>query len=199
MTLHILHLADAFDTGGSAKRTVALINAFGNRARHVIATNQPVAPATARGIAKDVRVDFTTDCPPIGGSPSVARYQALARYMRRFDLVLSYDWGAIDAVMARRLFPAGVPMLIHHEYALDAHEAERPRFERNIYRRIALAGAHALVLSSDALAERATKHWKQPHDRVHIVPKGNEKAINAWFAALYGGTAGQSGVLAAKG
>ena len=43
--------------------------------------------------------------------------------MRGFDLVLTYNWGAFDAVMARRLF--GGPPLIHHEDGFNEDEAER--------------------------------------------------------------------------
>ena len=43
--------------------------------------------------------------------------------MRGFDLVLTYNWGAFDAVMARRLF--GGPPLVHHEDGFNEDEAER--------------------------------------------------------------------------
>ena len=45
--------------------------------------------------------------------------------MRRFDLVLSYNWGAIDGVMARRAVPKGAPPLVHHEDGFNADEAAR--------------------------------------------------------------------------
>ena len=46
--------------------------------------------------------------------------------MRRFDLVLSYNWGAIDGAMARRVSSKGVPPLVHHEDGFNADEAKRP-------------------------------------------------------------------------
>ena len=47
---------------------------------------------------------------PIGLPPiTFGRYRALARYMREFDLVLSYNWGAMDGVMAHRLGGGDLP------------------------------------------------------------------------------------------
>ena len=55
----------------------------------------------------------------------VKRYETIARFMRRFDLVLTYNWGAIDGVMAARVFGAGLPAIVHHEDGFNADEAER--------------------------------------------------------------------------
>src|SRR3546814_17660352 len=81
--------------------------------------------------------------------------------MRRFDLVLTYNWGAVDAVMARRTFTKGMPPLIHHEDGFNADEADHLKVERNMYRRIALGAAKALVVPSDLLARIAIQYWKQ--------------------------------------
>jgi len=39
----------------------------------------------------------------------------LAKYMRGFDLVLTCNWGAMDAVMAHRLARIDLSPIIHHE------------------------------------------------------------------------------------
>lgn len=92
--------------------------------------------------------------------------------MRRFDLVLTYDWGAIDGVMARRAFGKGAPPLIHHENGFGEDEASRLKLERNLYRRIALRAAHALIVPSTKLEEIALNTWKQPRARVHRIANG---------------------------
>lgn len=176
MTIHILHLHSTFSLGGKEARAVRLMNAFGDRARHTVVSGVPGALGARSAIDKQVRVAFTDDAPPLAGKPSVARYQALARYMRRFDLVLTYNWGAMDAVMARRLFPAGLPALIHHEDGFNADEAERLKLERNIFRRIALPAAHALVVPSEKLAGIARRVWKQPDYRLHRIANGIDTA-----------------------
>lgn len=149
-----------------------LMNAFGDGARHTVVSAIPGAIGARAAIGKRIKAEFPTDHPPLGGRPSVARYQALARYMRRFDLVLTHGWEAIDAVMARRLFPSGLPMLIHHEDGFSGEEARRLKFERTVYRRIALTAAHALVLPSESLARVARGPWKQPDYRLKVIQPG---------------------------
>ena len=77
--------------------------------------------------------------------PAPARYREIARYMAQFDLVLTYNWGAMDAVGARRLFPTGCPPLFHHEDGFNADEAERLNWKRNLFRRLMLPTAAALI------------------------------------------------------
>ncbi|WP_348636226.1 glycosyltransferase [Sphingomonas sp. LaA6.9] len=170
--MHILHLHSSFDLGGKEARAVQLMNAFGDRARHTVVSGVPGALGARAAIDPRLKSAFPEDAPPLTGKPSVARYQALAGYMRRFDLVLTYNWGAMDAVMARRLFPAGLPPLIHHEDGFNADEAKRLRTERNIFRRIALPAAHALAVPSQKLEAIARDTWKQPDYRVHRIANG---------------------------
>jgi glycosyltransferase involved in cell wall biosynthesis len=102
----------------------------------------------------------------------VARYEAIAGFVRRFDLVLTYGWGAIDGVMARRAFGKGAPPLVHHEDGFNADEAGGLKVERNVYRRIALPAAHALAVPSEVLERIALATWKQPRARVHRIANG---------------------------
>lgn len=177
MTLHILHLHSSFDLGGKEARAVQLMNAFGDAARHTIISGVPGALSARRSIDSRVRAVFPDDAPALTGRPSVARYQALAQYMQRFDLVLTYNWGAMDAVMARRVFPQRVPPLIHHEDGFGEDEAKRLKSERNLFRRIALPAAAALVVPSIKLEDIARQVWKQPDARVRRISNGIDTAL----------------------
>lgn len=172
MALSILHLHSSFDLGGKEARAVRLMNAFGKRARHTIVSGVPGALGARAAIDPGIRTDFPQDAPSLTGRPSVARYQAIARYMRRFDLVLSYNWGAMDGVMARRLFGRGLPPLIHHEDGFNEDEAVRLKTDRTIFRRIALPAAQALVVPSVKLETIAFGTWKQPDWRVRRISNG---------------------------
>jgi glycosyltransferase involved in cell wall biosynthesis len=174
--LNILHLHSSFDLGGKEARAVRLMNAFGDRARHMIVSGVPGALSARASIDKGIRYEIAQDPPPLTGRPSVARYEAIARYMRRFDLVLTYNWGAIDGVMAKRVFPKGAPPLIHHEDGFNADEASGLKTERNVYRRIALGAAQALVVPSDLLEWIAFNRWKQPAARLHRIANGIDTA-----------------------
>jgi glycosyltransferase involved in cell wall biosynthesis len=94
--------------------------------------------------------------------------------MRRFDLVLTYNWGAFDAVMARYLFARGMslPPLIHHEDGFNQDEAGELKTRRNLYRRLGLAAAHRLVVPSARLEAIARKAWAQPPARVVRIANG---------------------------
>lgn len=176
MMLNILHLHSSFDLGGKEARAVRLMNAFGDRAKHVIVSGVEGAYGARDAIAKGVRYEIAQNPPPLTGKPSVARYEAIARFMARFDLVLTYNWGAIDGVMARRVFGKNMPPVIHHEDGFNSDEAFRLNRVRNMYRRIALTAAHGLVVPSHALESIAYHVWKQPRARIHRISNGIDVA-----------------------
>jgi len=177
--IHILHLHSSFSLGGKEARAVRLMNAFGDRARHTIVSGVPDQLGARDAIAPGIRYEIAQNPPPLTGRPSVARYETLARFMRRFDLVLTYNWGAVDGVMARRVFSKGAPPLIHHEDGFNADEADGLKIERNMYRRFALPAAHALVVPSQTLETIARRNWKQPPARLHRIPNGIDTALYA--------------------
>lgn len=172
--LRILHAHSTFDLGGKEARAVRLMNAWGSAADHVVLSAMPGRLAARAALAADVSVDFPENAPPLAGRPSLARLQRLALYARGFDLVLTYNWGAFDMVMARRLFgrSTGFPPLVHHEDGFNADEAERLKAGRNLYRRLGLPAAHRLVVPSRRLERIARTLWRQPDARVQRIPNG---------------------------
>lgn len=172
MPIHILHLHSTFHLGGKESRAVRLMNAFGDRARHTIVSAMPDQLGARDAIAKGIKYEIAQNPPPLSGRPSVKRYEEIAGFMRRFDLVLTYNWGAIDGVMAARVFGKGLPPIVHHEDGFNADEAERLNPVRNMYRRMALPAANALVVPSNVLEKVALKHWRQPPERVHRIANG---------------------------
>ena len=179
MAVRILHLHSTFDLGGKEARAVRLMNAFGKAARHVIVSAMPGHHGAEARIARGIGYEIAQAPPPLTGRPSVGRFEALARYMRGFDLVLTYNWGAIDGVMARRVFGRGVPPVIHHEDGFNEDEAAGLKRERNLYRRLALGAAHALVVPSRRLEGIARDTWRQPAARVHRIANGIDTALYA--------------------
>lgn len=165
--VHILHVHSTFSPGGKELRCVRLMNAFGDRATHTVLSAVPGALGARDLIDANVAVDFPDDHPALVGRPTPGRYRDLARYMRAFDLVLTYNWGAMDAVGARRMW--GGPPLIHHEDGFNQDEIGRQKPARLWFRRLMLPAAHALVVPSEALAAIARKYWwKEPR----LIPNG---------------------------
>src|SRR5690606_23713876 len=114
--------------------------------RHTIVSAVPDALEAASAVSPGITVNYPRDFEPLAGRPSPARLQRLARAMQPFDLVLTYNWGAMDGVMAHSVFRDlyKLPPLLHHEDGFNQDEAERLKPSRNWYRRIALARSAAL-------------------------------------------------------
>jgi glycosyltransferase involved in cell wall biosynthesis len=94
--------------------------------------------------------------------------------MEGYDLVLTYNWGAMDAVMAHTLFAQAyrLPPLVHHEDGFNQDEADRLKRGRNWYRRVALGRSSALVVPSERLERIALEAWQQPAGRVRRIANG---------------------------
>jgi glycosyltransferase involved in cell wall biosynthesis len=170
----ILHAHSTFSLGGKEARAVRLMNAFGGTARHTVLSGMPGQLSARDAISPAIAADFPTDAPPLTGRPDPLRLLRLARYMRGFDLVLTYNWGAFDMVLARRLY-GGVmtlPPLIHHEDGFNEDEAAGLKPRRNLARRIGLPAAHRLVVPSARLEGIARDVWRQRPQRVKRIANG---------------------------
>ena len=174
MAVRILHAHSTFSLGGKEARAVRLMNAFGPSAEHVVLSAMRGQLSARERIDRQVSVRYPDDAPMLAGRPGPARLLALARYMRGFDLVLSYNWGALDLVMARRLL--GGPPLVHHEDGFNEDEAGGLKARRNLYRRVALAAAYRLVVPSAQLLRIARTAWAQPERRIALIPNGVDLA-----------------------
>ncbi len=171
----ILHLHSTFDMGGKEARTVKLMNHFGDAAEHTVLVGDGEALGARDAIDPNIDVAFPGDAAPsLLGKPGPARYLKLADYFKKFDLVLSYNWGAMDGVMAHTLLggAAGVPALIHHEDGFNEDENEKLNWKRNWFRIGGLRRAHALVVPSKTLEKIALDVWKQPAARLLHIPNG---------------------------
>ena len=172
--MRLLHLQSSFNPGGKEVRAVQLINAFGPGVEHTIVSAMPGALGAAKAIARGIPVDLDSPFPALQGRPTPARLQRIARAMLGHDLVLTYNFGAMDAAMAHTLFAGmlGLPPLVHHEDGFNEDEAVRLKPARNWYRRIGLGRASALVVPSRRLEAIARDVWHQPEGRVVRIANG---------------------------
>ena len=173
--VRILHLHSSFNLGDQESRTVRLMNHFGDQAEHTVLSAVDDAFGAAEAIDRRVKVAFPKDAAPsLKGMPAIGRYRQLAQYMKKFHLVLTYNWGAMDAVMAHTLFTRsmGLPPLIHHEDGFNDDEIDRLKKRRNWFRTIALQRSNALVVPSKTLEHIARTIWHQPLDKICRFPNG---------------------------
>src|SRR5690606_1445260 len=127
-------------------RCVRLINAFGRAAEHAIVSGDPAHRSAAALLGRGVTVSWPK-FPPLAGKPLPGRLKRLAAAMAGYDLVCTYNWGAMDAAMAHTLFADvfKLPPLVHHEDGFNEDEATGLKRSRNLYRRLALGRSAALV------------------------------------------------------
>lgn len=179
--LRILHLHSSFNPGGKELRCVQLINAFGAGASHVIVSAMPDAMEATRRIMPGIRWQEGRTFPSLQGRPSPARLVGLAKAMADYDMVLTYNFGAMDAVLAHTLFGQvlRLPPLVHHEDGFNQDEIASLKPGRNWYRRIALGRASGLVVCSQRLEQIARDVWQQPEAKVHRIPNGIRTAAYA--------------------
>lgn len=172
--MRILHLHSSFHAGGKELRCAKLINAFGTSIEHDIVSAVPDALGAQVAISPRAKVRYPTDFPSLQGKPLPRRIERIAKAMQGYDLVLTYNWGAMDAVMAHTLLGPrmGLPPLVHHEDGFNADEAVKLKTSRNWYRKLALAHAEALVVPSRQLEHIALNVWSQPRGKVHRIANG---------------------------
>ncbi|BDI60689.1 glycosyltransferase family 4 protein [Qipengyuania nanhaisediminis] len=174
--VRILHCHSTFAPGGKELRSVALMNALGGWAEHAIVSAEPEQTGARAHIDRAVAVRFLPEFPSLKGLPTPGRLVAIAKAMKGYDLVLTYNWGAMDAVMAHTVFGAAfdLPPLIHHEDGFNEDEAASLKTRRNVYRRIALGRSHALVVPSRTLETIARERWNVPANRIVRIANGIE-------------------------
>lgn len=177
-SLRVLHLHSSFAPGGKELRAARLMNAFGGGLEHVLVSGVPGALGASAAIDQQVQATFPDEFPALSGRPTPWRLLQIARAMRGFDLILSYNWGAMDAVAAHRLYARalGLAPLIHHEDGFNQDETAQLDPRRNLYRRLALRGAAKLVVPSRRLEQIALQEWKMPATRLQRIANGIDLA-----------------------
>ena len=172
--LRLLHLHSTFSPGGKELRAAKLMNAFGSGAEHVVVSGVDGELGAAKAVDPSLAVTYPTDFPSLAGKPNPWRWWRIARAMRGFDLVLTYNWGSMDAVGAHWLFGRlmSLPPLVHHEDGFNQDEAQDLKPVRNRFRRLTLPTAAALVVPSRVLEGIATRVWRVSPGKLKRIPNG---------------------------
>ena len=98
--------------------------------------------------------------------------RAMAGRMRALspDLVLTYNWGAVETVLAARL--VGHRALVHHEDGFGPAEVERRLRRRNWARRWLLRRVQGVIVPSRVLQGIAAREWGVRGRLLHYLPNG---------------------------
>lgn len=155
MTTRILHAFSTFQAAGPQVRTVALLNDFGDAYEHSILAFDGRTDARER-IGSHVPATILTEPPRAG---SVATIRAMRKLLKqdRHDVVMTYNWGAMDALVAARSL--GIPV-VHHEDGFRPDEVDGFKLRRVLVRRALLGGVKRVVVPSEMLGRIAREVWK---------------------------------------
>src|SRR5512138_3258408 len=165
----LLHIFASFGYGGVPIRICEVINGLGGDFRHTVVALDGRFDARGR-LAREAEVTFR----PLA-LPRYNLLQGLAKVRQVVgeeapDLLLTYNWGAIEAALASRLI--GGCELIHFESGFGSEEKDGQLWRRNLLRRVALGGARKVVVPSTTLMQIARSQWAVPAHKLIHIPNG---------------------------
>lgn len=168
MSARLLHVFSTFAPGGPQVRTARLLPELPRDWRHAILALDGCTDARTL-LAPALAVEILA-APPRAGTPRTTL--ALARLLRarRPDLLLTYNFGALDALLAARL--VGLRAVVHHEDGFRPDEVAAFKRRREWARRLVLGGTRAVIVPSRRLEELAHERWKLAPARVRRIPNG---------------------------
>lgn len=172
MTETLLHVFPSFATGGAQIRTIDLANTILGDKRHVFVALDRDFNA-AEGLQNHVRhALLSIGCRP-SGRLNLNNLRTFRRLLaeRRPAMLITYNWGAIEAALANRFAPL-CPHL-HFEDGFGPDEATGRQLPRRIWaRRLALSGQSRIVVPSKTLFNIARSTWRFQWQRLHYIPNG---------------------------
>ncbi len=176
--LKLMHVFPTFAVGGAQMRFATLANALGPELEHVVVSLDGVGGAENL-VRPGMRLRRRPARARKGRGLSLRNLAAFRRALReeRPDLLLTYNWGAIEWALADRFRP-----ICPHLHVVDGfgpEEAVRQLPRRVWMRRLALSGATTVVVPSHALRRLVIETWKLDPMRVRHIPNGVDAAALA--------------------
>ncbi|MCY2960933.1 MAG: glycosyltransferase family 4 protein [Planctomycetota bacterium] len=169
---HLLHVFSTFVPAGPESRAVRLIEGAGHEFRHSIVAMDGRTDAAALFSGKlDVKL---LEAPPRAGSLATLRRIRARLVELQPSALLTYNWGAFDAVLAARSLRYG--RVIHHEDGFNQDEAQEFKARRVWARRLVLPRVHRVIVPSRKLETIARETWRLPPAKVLCVPNGIDLA-----------------------
>lgn len=166
---HFMHVFPTFDAGGVQIRMASVLSNFGNVCRHTIIALDGKFRARSH-LDAELAVEYLA--PGIHRLSLPGRVRAIRSVLRerRPDLLLTYNWGAIEWALANRLRP--LCRHFHLESGFGPEEATRQIRRRVWLRRLALGNISGLIVPSRTLAEIAKDVWRIDPRKINLIRNG---------------------------
>ncbi|MFC7335303.1 glycosyltransferase [Rhodocista pekingensis] len=166
---HLVHIFPSFGIGGVPIRIATVMNHLGRRARHTVVALDGRFDAASR-IAPDVPLELRPlTLPRYGIAGSLRRIGAELRDLRP-DLLLTYNWGAVEWALANTLRRRSAHLHLESGFGPEEADGRLPR--RDLLRRLALARADGVVVPSHRLLGIARDSWRVPARTLLHIPNG---------------------------
>ncbi len=180
--IRLLHAFSTFAIGGSQMRFARLAEALGPAyEHHIVAMDAPANGFPAAELLDDTVVFRTHDIRVTkGGGFDIGNLLRFRTLMKRVkpDLLLTYNFGAIEWALANRLSP--IAPHIHFEDGFGPDEDIDRQLERRVFaRRIAIGKTSRIVAPSAILRALIVEKWKFSADQVAYIPNGVD--VDAFF------------------
>jgi glycosyltransferase involved in cell wall biosynthesis len=172
-SMRLLHVIPSFAIGGVPVRLVNVANRLGRKYTHIVLALDGVTTAAER-FAPDTDyalVDFAID--------KRRQVRNLVRFRRAIahihpDLMLTYNWGAVDWAIAN--LPLPLCRHVHFEDGFGPDEFTGQLRRRILGRRYGLKRTERVVVPSRVLERIALEVWKLPAARVSFLANGVDLA-----------------------
>jgi glycosyltransferase involved in cell wall biosynthesis len=171
-----LHVFSTLAVGGPQVRTADLVTGFGEELEHVLVAADGCTDALER-----LHFGGPVETRPFalvkGGGVAPGNLRRVARLVAetRPTLLLTYNFGALEAALANRLW-CRLPHL-HFEDGFGADETPQRQLRRRVWlRRLALGPRTIVVVPSRTLEQLAMARWRLPASRVRYIANGIDLA-----------------------
>lgn len=188
---HYFHVFPGFGCGGTQLRVVRILNGIGDRARHTILALDGETGAAGR-IDAGVRAAMVV-APARGGWYALRLRRTIAAH--RPDLLLSYNWGSMEAVIGACLGP--LCPVVHNECGFGADEAASLKYRRVLTRYVLLNRVHTTVVTSRAMLAVCRESFKLAAEKVRWIRTGVDTGVfhpglpQNWRAEIGAAAAGE--------
>lgn len=163
----LLHVFSTFKVGGPQVRFAQIANRFGRSFRHRLLAMDGAYDCRSR---LDPDLDFELLEVPIATGRTLANVRSFRRTLQtlRPDLLVTYNWGAIEWAMANW---RGKTRHLHIEDGFGPEEATG-QLRRRVWTRRLFLRQSTVALPSQTLIRLATDEWRIDPSRLRYVPNG---------------------------
>jgi glycosyltransferase involved in cell wall biosynthesis len=165
--MNILHVVPSFGLGGMEKVICSIINHTAHQYKHTVLSMDGNEKAfrwiKSEGIGT---IEFYK------GDDFSGLLKRLYRAIKTSspDLLMTYNWGAIDAVWVGRL--AGINHILHSEHGFSIDEARATAWKRDLCRFIVYRMASMVIPVSSNLRDSLQRKYLLNNRRVQMIPNG---------------------------